>query len=185
MKQIILVRHSEVDIDYHKNITSYEFGKWIEEYNNAKINIPNHINSDLIEIFNTSDIVLSSKLQRSKDTIKLFNKDIFEENFIFNEFEIPYNKNKLLRLKPKMWLVIYRVLWFLGFSKYSESFKESKIRVQLSVNKLIEVSNQYNSIILVGSGLINRFIFNGLSKNGWKTIKKLSNENLGYGILKK
>ena len=182
MKKIILIRHSEVDINSSLKISSYDFKNWIDKYNNSNIktNLPKK--DSLISIVDKSDIIICSRLKRSIDSVKIFNKNIFEINEIFNEFELPYFESHLPKFTPKVWLVFFRLLWFIGFSKNSESFKESQLRVNKSVDRLTELSKDYDTITLVGSGLINKFIGKELIKRNWINTKKLENNNLDFGV---
>ena len=183
MKQIVLVRHREVDIKYDESITSSQFGKWIEKYNSSKIKIPQLIDSELKSLFDSDSLVICSELVRAKESVAIFGKEIYESNSIFNEFEMPYIKSDFLKLKPKYWLLIYRVLWFFGFSNNCESYKEAKDRVVVAVDRLVELSSEHNRVILVNSGFINRFIYSELLRRGWSGSKRISSTHLGYGIL--
>lgn len=185
MKQIILLRHSEVEIDFNKSMTSNEFGRWVADYNHSNIKPAHKLENELKYLFDSHAIVLTSQLKRTKDTAKLFTKKIFLEDSIFNEFEIPYLKCRGLKLKPKVWLIIYRLLWFLGFSKNSESYQISKKRVKLCVDKLNDLSKEHDKIIVVGSGLINKFIYSALLCDNWSSSKKGTHNYLDYTIIQK
>ena len=182
MKKIILMRHSEVDIDYSNKISPYDFKNWVVKYNNSDIK-SNISKKDSIEkVLEESNIILCSNLKRSIDSVKQFDKNIFGTNDLFNEFEIPFFKSKLLKLNPKVWLVFFRFLWFFGYSNGCESFRESRLRVEKAVDRLVDLSTEYDSITLVGSGLINRFIGKELIKRNWINSRKLKNKNLDYGV---
>ena len=50
-------------------------------------------------------------------------------NPIFREMGLPFGKLSYPRISPDVWAVIFRVLWFLGYSANSESFRKAKQRV--------------------------------------------------------
>lgn len=182
MKTIILLRHGEVDIDNNKRISAYQFKDWIKLYNNANIKYKIPEKNELKTILDKADIILASKLKRSIQSIDLFKKTAYEKNSIFNEAQIPYSAWTTIRLTPKLWLIIFRVLWFFGYSKNSKSFKETKILANEATLKLITLMDSNNYIVLVGHGIMNRLISKVLIKKGWKSRKKSKNENWGFSI---
>ena len=94
----------------------------------------------------------------------------------------PIHIKKYIKLNVKVWLVIFRILWFLGYSKNSESYKTSKQRAQNASKRLIELSKKQNTIVLVGHGVMNKLIGQNLVSNNWKNTKKSKNSNWDYEI---
>ena len=182
MKKIILLRHGEVDIKNYQNISAHQFEEWIIEYNNADIK-SDFSSKDSIEILlNETDIIICSTLKRSKQSIEIFNKTPFETDDVFNEAEIPFSNWTLLKLNPRTWLIFFRILWFFGYSNNCESFKQTKLRAKKATKKLIELSDQNKTVILVGHGMINRLIRKELILQKWNETKKLKSNNWDYGV---
>lgn len=119
--------------------------------------------------------VYCSTLIRSQLTAKaIFGEEVLlKVDHSFREFERRIFSLPLLRLPIKLWLVIARVLWFLGLnSKDIESFKEAKRRARKCAEILEEDANQNATTVLVAHGLLNNFILWELKKMGWQqTIK--------------
>ena len=182
MKKIILLRHGEVDIKNYENMSSNEFSQWIIEYNNAEIKSDFLQKNDIKMLLNETDILICSTLSRSLQSLAIFKKIPFESNALFDEAEIPYSCSNFLRLKAKHWLVVYRILWFLGYSKNAESYKKTKIRAKVAAGRLIELSKNNKSVILLGHGIMNKLIEKELVLNKYVERKKTKNKNWDYSV---
>ncbi len=182
MQKIILLRHAKVDIKNYKNISANQFEKWIIEYNNSDIKSESSSKNEIRNLLNETDILICSNLKRSIQSIEVFDKIPFETNDIFNEAELPHSNWNLLKLNPKVWLIFFRILWFFGYSQNCESYKEAKERAKKATEKLIKLSQQNKTIILVGHGIMNKLIQKELLLQKWNEIKKVKNNNWDYGI---
>lgn len=161
------------------------FGTWIKLYNNSNIISEFSSKNKIKQLFDKSDIIICSNLKRSSDSVKIFEKPIYLKDAIFNEAQLPFTSWAFLKLNPKIWLVIFRVLWLFGYSQNSESFKESKLRAKNATCRLIDLAKEHKNIVLVGHGIMNTLIEKELKKQKWESTKKLENQNWSYGIFKK
>jgi broad specificity phosphatase PhoE len=182
MQKIILLRHGEVDIKNYKNIPANQFGKWVTEYDNSNIKPEFQSKDEVKNLLDEADVLICSNLKRSVQSIEIFDKIPFETNDIFNEAQLPLSNWKLLKLNPKIWLIIFRLLWFFGYSQNSESFKEAKQRAKSAAERLVELSKQNKTVILVGHGLMNKLIQKELILQQWIESKKLQSKNWCYGV---
>ena len=182
MQKIVLLRHGEVDIKEYKNISTNQFGEWIIEYNNSDIKSNFSSKDEIKDLLNETDILICSNLKRSIQSIEIFDKIPFETNDIFNEAELPFSNWDLLKLNPKVWLIFLRILWFFGYSQNCESVKKTKERAKKATEKLIKLSNQNKTVILVGHGIMNKLIQKELILVKWDEIKKAHSNNWDYGI---
>jgi len=184
VKTIILLRHGEVDIDNNRKISAYQFKDWINQYNNSNIKHKIPEKDEVKSVLDKADIILASGLKRSSQSIEIFKKTAYKKENIFNEAQIPYTDWTTIRLTPKLWLIIFRTLWFFGYSKNSKSFKETKTLANKAAIRLITLTNQNNYIVLVGHGIMNRLISKVLIKHGWKNRKKSKNKNWAFSIFR-
>jgi len=181
MSQIILARHAKVKID-NPLIYSSQMQKWIETYNYAPID-ETEISHELQVLVENADILLTSKLSRTNETLKVFGKEPNYSHVIFNEAELPYSDLTLFRMPAKFWTVFFRAAWLLGYRSNSESYTEAKIRAGVAVDKLIEFSKQHKTVLLVGHGVMNRLIIKALQKRGVVLKEKTGDGNLSYSVL--
>jgi len=181
VSQIILVRHAEVKID-NPRIYSNQIKTWIEEYNSAPIEL-SKVSQELKELVENADILLASKLIRTSETLKIFNKEPDYTFEIFNEAELPYNDLTTFKMPAKIWALLFRIAWLFGYSRNSESYKDTKKRAELAAKKLIDFAKEHENILLVGHGVMNRLIVKALQKRGLELKEKSGSGNLGYTIL--
>ncbi len=179
MRQITLIRHAKVDIDDTQKIDIDSLQKWVELYDQADILDKSRPDNEVINIANQADIILTSNLKRAIDSAKRLSVDIYDKNSLFNESKIPKINIPLLKLTPKKWLVVLRVLSFLDIGTTNATLKESKTQAQKAARKLTNLSNGYNNILLIGHGGMNWFIRKALLKDGWDLMSKPSNKNWG------
>ena len=182
MSQIILVRHAEAKID-NPRIYSNQIKTFIDKYNSSPI-VATDLSNNLKELVENADILLASKLIRTRETLKIFNKEPDYTFEIFNEAELPYSDLTTFKMPAKIWTIFFRIVWLFGYSNHSKSYKEAKIRAEISAEKLIDFTNQHKNILLVGHGVMNRLIVKALQKRGLEVKEKTGSGNLGYTILK-
>lgn len=185
MKRIILLRHGKVDISNYKSISSTEFGKWIVEYDNSNIKSSFLKKDEVREVLDDADILICSKLKRSTQSLGIFDKVAFETSDIFNEAQLPYFDSSLLKISPKVWLVFFRILWFFGYSGNCESLKKTKQRAFKAANRLMEVSNENKTVVLVGHGIMNKLIRKELLLKKYEENKKAGSDNWDYSVFER
>lgn len=126
MKQITLIRHAKVNIDNAKKINAYALQKWVKEYDVAPIHNKSLPSDATITLAKSADVVLTSSLKRAIDSASVLGLEVHEKNELFNEAAIPEVSIPYLKLKPKVWLVILRVLLILGLGKKTTLLKPPK-----------------------------------------------------------
>ena len=184
--RVILMRHGKPSLPPQKSITSLEFKNWIEAYNSAELCEILKPESNSIENAKSCNVVLCSNLKRSLNSARVLGvNEVASTEYNLREMEMPWGKIANLKIKPKYWAVIFRILWFCGYSKNSESFKEAKLRAEHAA-LLIECSAQESgSVLFVGHGMLNRYIAKYLVGNGWQVRKKVGSNYWEFGVLER
>ncbi|WP_379968844.1 histidine phosphatase family protein [Ectobacillus sp. sgz5001026] len=173
--EISLIRHGKSQLTENEKMTCMEFKKWVEKYDHNGVFKESSFPSATLKKIATANIVITSDLKRSIESARLLNpvtKIISDP--LFRETELPSNPTKLfdVKLKPNIWAVILRLLWFSGYSKECESLNQTKCRARKASHQLIDYANKYKSVILVGHGFFNMLIAKELQKKGWKGRRK-------------
>ena len=178
------MRHAKVLI-VNRKIYANEFKSVIEEYDNTPIE--EHIENfdELEEIMDEVNFFVSSGLRRSVESLELFHKKADYIDKLFAEVESPYSKRKMIKLPLYTWGFWFKLLWRLGYSSGSGSYKESQEDAIKASLKLDEFSKSHGTILLLGHGLKNILIVKALKKRGWQESKKMSLKNWGYGVYEK
>lgn len=167
--EIIILRHGKPVIPPLKKITSYEFCDWVKKYNQASLSLYSIPNKSVLDRAVLTKVIASSVLPRSIQSADAITTHQFSYNSaLFNEVELPVVNWGRIKLSPRLWAIILRIIWLLGFSTGSESYKESKERAMNAVLELERLSTENGSVLLVGHGVYNRIIANELRSKSWK-----------------
>jgi len=183
MKQIIFIRHAKVDSENSKKIDAVSLKHWVDQYDNAAICADSLATQETKDVVSQADIILTSTLQRTIDTAKVLGTAIYESNALFNEVAIPNITIPFFKFKPKSWLVIIRVLSLLGFGKAGASLKASKLQANEGSKRLMELSKEHDTVVLVGHGGMNWLLRKVLVKEGWTLEADPSSKNWGMTVL--
>jgi len=183
-RQITLIRHAKVDIDNSQKIDARSLPKWIKEYDTAPIDAESLPTQETIVLVQNANVVLTSTLRRASDSAKVLGVDVYEQNKLFNEADIPKVNIPYLKLKPKIWLVILRLMLLFGLGKKDASLKASKAQAKKAAQRLLELSAEHEHVVLVGHGGMNWLIRQVLVKEGWKLEGKGSHDNWGVSVLR-
>lgn len=166
-----------VDQTDNHRITCKEFKDWVEKYDDNGVFEETTYPLETIEKAVTANIILTSDLKSSIDSAHILNKKVKILSLpIFRETELPapFTKISRLKLSPNIWAVVLRCLWFIGYSRESESFSNAKKRAAQAAKILVEHAQEHQSVALVGHGFINMLIAKELIKMGWIGKRKTS-----------
>ena len=166
--KITLLRHGRPDIDIPEKMASNELADFVVRYDAAGIAEDSKPDQSAIDMANAAKAIVCSDLPRSVESAAKLTEDPIEvSDAIFREAELPSASFGLLKLKPMTWFHIYRVLWFLGYSKNGESFTQASVRARHAAQQLTQLSQHHQNILFVGHGVINHLIAKELKKFGW------------------
>jgi hypothetical protein len=181
---ITLIRHAKVLAKEDEMLFASQLPKWIEHYNMAPIDksLPK---DGVIEQIRSADVVVASSLSRTHDSLALLGVEPSVVDSVFDEAEVPFGKIPFIKLYPKQWLVVLRLMMLVGVGKGSSSLKASKARADQAAKKLISLAKMKQSVALMGHGGMNWLISKELEKRGWVCVEdKHSSKNWGYKIYK-
>uniref|UniRef100_UPI0032180ACF phosphoglycerate mutase family protein n=1 Tax=uncultured Draconibacterium sp. TaxID=1573823 RepID=UPI0032180ACF len=186
-QEIILIRHAEVQLDSDGWMGAKKAAEFRKEYDTAPIIRfdPESILAKLPK--RITDTIYVSGLPRSIATgLYLFgdSANIVSMN-ILNEFEMHIIWLPVY-LPYKGWTFLSRSLWLLGNeSPGTESYRETKKRIQKVCAFIEKKASRNNQVILVTHGFLNRNIAKELKRRGWSRIQNDGKTNLGATILRK
>jgi len=181
---ITLIRHAKVLAKEDTRLYASEMPRWVEHYNTAPIDerLPQ---SAVIQHIKSANIVVASSLSRTHDSLALLGVEANIKESVFNEAEVPAAKIPYLKLYPRQWLVVLRLMMLVGMGKGSSSLKASKSRAVKAENDLIALAQTKQSVALMGHGGMNWLIAKALEKEGWSCVEDgHSSKNWGYKVYK-
>ena len=172
---IILFRHAKPIIDYSSCNYDGAINR-LNDYNSTlelKFDDLGSLSDDLkaIALQNNPVIVYSSELPRAVATADyIFNPLGIAVNIhsIFSEFDLNIFKISKMKLTVRAWFFISRIAWFLGIKNKAKSFPHEIHRSKMAAVILQKHYDENTTVILVGHGLMNRFIARHLQKMGLK-----------------
>jgi len=178
--EISLIRHGQSIFQEKEKITNAQFIDWVKGYDEHGVVQEKQYPKEAMDRIKQSNIIITSDLIRSKESATYLSPNgTFTSNSLFREVELPVSKRKWMgmRLKPFVWLVIYRILWVLGYSNECESYHEANLRARKAAESLIELASKHERVSLVGHGIFNRLIAKELQAQGWEGMRKFSSKH--------
>ncbi len=166
--KIVIIRHGKPSLSAWPGIKARELGDWIVAYNRsgiAEVSPP----EKTINAVKTCAMIITSDLPRSIESGKALGPGLpMISNELFREAGLPYGPIALLKMPPKMWALVFRILWSFGYEKNGESIAAFKERSRRAAGRLISLASEHGAVLFVGHGLINTFIARELLSAGWK-----------------
>lgn len=181
-KTIILLRHGKVDIDTKTKIDSLAMQAWVKEYDKSPLAQDSLPTQQSMDYIHSADYIFSSELKRALESAKVLGVEVNECNALFNEADIPTAKIPFFKFRPKMWLIILRLLLLFKIGRTNSSFKASKKRALEATDYLVTQTQAYEKVALIGHGGLNWLIAQELKQRGWKALVSPSNKNWGLRV---
>ena len=169
--RITLLRHGKPKFDWKLWIRAKDIIELVKLYDSAGIvDIPP---KEAILLIENKKYIVCSELPRSLQSAKALGvKKIDASDAIYREMSIPYFDGGSIKLPVTMWAVVLRALWFLGFSKNTESLSIAKKRAKLAAKNLIDLAEKHETILLVGHGFLDYYIAKELFSKNWQGTSK-------------
>ncbi|NOX42458.1 MAG: histidine phosphatase family protein [Gammaproteobacteria bacterium] len=181
--QIILLRHGKVNYPPITMLSASSFSQWVADYDSNELDVSSKPTEEAMGIAKQTNAVVCSILPRSLESAKVLRVEgVTLSHSLFNEAGLPIANWKFPRLSVRIWAIIFRLAWFLGYSANSETLKEAKKRSSQAANKLIKMAEEHKSVMFIGHGIINRFIAYELRELGWEGPKKPSRNYWEFGV---
>ena len=171
LSQIILLRHGEPALDKKGWRTRKEAVKFVFDYDTVGV-YPPHCTPLILQV-DELEVIHTSAINRSVSTAnQLFGpRESYAADSIFREFERKIFSFPNIVLPLNGWLIVTRVLWFIGLNKQGiETFSQAKARARSAAALLEKDALAQGKCLLVSHGLLNHFLVKYLKKNGWTEV---------------
>ena len=173
MTKIILMRHGKPLLPGTGWIAPAEMGRWIESYNRSEI-AAESIPAISLDLASSASCVAASTLPRALLSVQALGQMPSVTDAVFCEATLPFATWRRPRLPPAMWAAFFRLAWFFGYSRGSDSFRATQARSKMAAEKLVDLAKA-GSVLLVGHGIMNRLIAKELVAMGWSGPQKHKN----------
>ncbi|SDM22114.1 Broad specificity phosphatase PhoE [Catalinimonas alkaloidigena] len=177
--RITLIRHGQPLIERPAWAPYAEAHRYHYAYD--EVAVKKHDVAHFASLAEEADRVYCSALRRSRETAKMIFGDACEiiADPTFNELKTSLMPHiPLVRLPVRVWQTGGRILWLLGKqAKDHEAFRMARLRARRATGLLIQEAQTHGLAVLVGHGMMNRFIAWRLRRQGWR---KVQDEGSGY-----
>ncbi|TRW93186.1 histidine phosphatase family protein [Candidatus Methylobacter oryzae] len=164
--KIILMRHGKPVLAQSGRITPVEMERWIEHYNLAEVEANGAPPIDGLPWLNASTCIAASTAPRALSSVQALGHTPSVVDAVFCEAQLPFAVWRFPRLPPVVWAALFRLFWFFGYSRGSESIQVARARAKIAARKLVALAGQ-GPVLLVGHGIMNRLIAKELIALGW------------------
>jgi broad specificity phosphatase PhoE len=166
--QITLLRHGKPTVSKNGKLSAIEYTRYLQRYDVAGIDRAHQPPAAVWQRAEQSALILCSDLPRAIQSAQALSRGRkLQVEPVFREIKMPAINMNTVKFSEKTWGVVSRLVWFLGYSNGSESFREAKQRAAAAAERLIHLAKAQGSVMLVGHGFLNYFIGRALLANGW------------------
>jgi broad specificity phosphatase PhoE len=166
---IILVRHGKPALSRKVRLTWREFRDWWIRYDEGGIKPGQIPPKKVVQWAQDADIILSSPLRRAVESVELAAgraPDMTLPGLV--EAALPSPPMGPLKLRPKSWGTLARILWYVGYSDGMESHTEARARANSVCIQLEDCASSGRTVYVSGHGWFNRMIKGSLMARGWR-----------------
>ena len=126
-------------------------------------------------------VIVTSDLVRSVESGRVLGAGTpMMSEGLFREAGLPYGSTAFIKMPPFVWAMLFRFLWSFGFKTKGESIHAFRKRARSAATLLISLAREHGSVLLVGHGLINRYIARELLSTGWNGSEKTKIRHWGF-----
>ncbi len=175
-----MIRHGPPAVSLHQRVQGNQFRQFVERYDAANIAYRERPPVAAQQIVATADWVFASHRPRAMHTAQLLGVTVGPTvDPQFREIEFPVDFPRHFRFSALTWSLIALLLWRLGYSSRSESFRRTRQRVCSAADLLEGKSQTAGSVVLVAHGGINRLIAEELRRRGWRGPRRPQSQHWG------
>lgn len=164
--KIVLVRHGPPEFNAGWLLPTNGATSALKEY--AASRVTTDAPSVMHDFEPSMDICVTSKLARAVDSAQALGISDSIASEMFNESELPHPNRLLVPLPWKLFLIIYRLLWFFGFSQNCAGKSMDRKRANNGSKYLTKLASENRLVLLVGHGVMNRLLCSELKNTGWQ-----------------
>lgn len=166
--EIVLLRHGKLNLPQEGKYDANEFKCFMDKYDNTGIDKTFRPSQRACEKANDCHVIVCSDLPRAIESALALNVSCkLRVDSVFRETKLPCWNLGSIKLSAQAWGLLFRSLWFMGYSGGNEALKEAKLRAAICSRRLSDLAKKYGSVMLVGHGMINFFIAKILLADGW------------------
>lgn len=169
MDTILLVRHGKPALSRKVRLTWREYRDWWRLYDEGGLKPGQTPPKKVVAWAHKADFVLSSPLRRAVESAELAAgraPDLTLPGLV--EAALPSPPLGPLKMRPKSWGTVARIIWYLGYSDGYESHREARARANAVCIQLEDCASNGRTVYVSGHGWFNRMVKGSLMARGWR-----------------
>jgi broad specificity phosphatase PhoE len=164
--QIILARHGRSSFNDRAPIAGHEFCAWVRRYDECGIDRNTLPPEALRALAASAACVLTSDLPRSIESGRALAGNAEVEPDL-REAGLPDRISIPIRLHPDICVILARLAWWMNLGACAETVAGVRARAGRVADRLDESARKHGTVLVVGHGMLNRFLATGLRERGW------------------
>lgn len=165
---IVLSRHGKPALSRRVLLTSAQFRQWWQQYDAGGLARDQKAKPKTAHWAKRADIVISSTLRRAVETAHLASGDMPDKQMEeLVEAALPSPPLGPVKLTPRIWGTLARIVWWCGYSSNMESVGQARERAKLAAQLLSEQAEGGKLVFVAAHGWFNRMIGSQLKREGW------------------
>ncbi len=166
---VILVRHGRPALSKRVRLTWRGFRDWWVLYDEGGIVADQKVPKRVRQWAREADLVVTSPLPRAVESARMAaGREPDEQWPSLVEAALPSPPLGPLKLRPKSWGTVARILWAVGYSDGMESHGEARARANAVADDLALRAAGGNVVYVQGHGWFNRMVKGSLMARGWR-----------------
>lgn len=178
--RITLMRHGKPRLPEAGWITPRDMEQWIRHYDEADVET-DAIPTECFVAAASANVIATSTLKRSASSAEALGHRVLMRDPVFSEAALPHALWPAPGLPAQAWAVFFRLLWLCGYSRGAASRRMTRLRAKAAARKLVSAAHD-GPVLLVGHGLMNRYIGKELLASGWTAVSPHDNRHWGIGV---
>ncbi len=169
---IVIVRHGKPALSRKVRLNWLEYRDWWKAYDQSGLAEGQSVPRKLQAVMTRADRVYASDLRRAVETaVAAADKapDIIDP--MFREAALPSPWLGPIKLRPKSWGTLSRIVWFHGLINSEERVTQARARAKIAAQTLADAAAGEQMIVLFAHGWFNRMVGTQLRRRGWKMTK--------------
>lgn len=170
---IIIVRHGKPALSRKVWLTWRGYRDWWKLYDAGGLAEQQKVPEKLTRLTGDADLVLSSSLRRAVESAEhLFGRapDVVDPDLV--EAALPPPHLGPIKLRPKAWGTLARIVWYVGWSDGMETHAQARARAEKMCDKLDDYAVDGKTVFITAHGWFNRMLKGSLMKRGWKCVSQ-------------
>lgn len=169
---IVIVRHGKPALSRKVRLTWLEYRQWWTQYDLSGLAEGQRPPRKLEALVKRAGYVASSDLIRAVETATLAAgraPDLIDP--IFREAPLPSPWLGKIKLRPKSWGTLSRIVWFCGLINSEERVTAARARAKRAADLLANAAKDNSPVVVFAHGWFNRMMGTQLRRAGWKLTK--------------